>query len=86
MENSNKSNRYDLTDDYDREKLFQDLMEDIKNFTLFGILDDESFEIKGSNGEKKSLNDFMKSEIDSENDKIIFHYNVYSFKKRSFRR
>ena len=85
MENSNKSNRYDLTDDYEREKLFQDLMEDIKNFTLFGILDDESFEIKGSNGEKKSLNDFMKSEIDSENDinmKKLFSTIMYIASKK----
>ena len=85
MENSNKSNRYDLTDDYEREKLFQDLMEDIKNFTLFGILDDESFDIKGSNGEKKSLNDFMKSEIDSENDinmKKLFSTIMYIASKK----
>ena len=85
MENSNKSNRYDLTDDYEREKLFQDLMEDIKNFTLFGILDDESFEIKVSNGEKKSLNDFMKSEIDSENDinmKKLFSTIMYIASKK----
>ena len=85
MENSNKSNRYDLTDDYEREKLFQDIMEDIKNFTLFGILDDESFEIKVSNGEKKSLNDFMKSEIDSENDinmKKLFSTIMYIASKK----
>ncbi|MEI0446498.1 hypothetical protein R4J03_05490 [Brachyspira intermedia] len=85
MENSNKSNRYDLTDDYEREKLFQDLMEDIKNFTLFGILDDESFEINRINGEKKSLNDFMKSEIDSENDinmKKLFSTIMYIASKK----
>lgn len=85
MENSNKSNRYDLSDDYEREKLFHDIMEDIKNFTLFGILNDESFEIKGKNGEIKSLNDFMKSEIDSENDinmKKLFSTIMYIASKK----
>ena len=52
---------------------------------MFGILDDESFEIKGSNGEKKSLNDFMKSEIDSENDinmKKLFSTIMYIASKK----
>ncbi|WP_020003952.1 hypothetical protein [Brachyspira innocens] len=70
--NELKTNGYDLTNDYEREKLFQDVAETVKNNALLGTLRYSvrynKLELVPENKETQSMKDFMKSEIDSKED------------------
>ena len=70
--NELKTNGYDLTNDYEREKLFQDVAETVKNNALLGTLRYSvrynKLEVEPENKETQSMKDFMKSEIDSKED------------------